>query len=149
MSALKQRLTDDMKQAMKTKEKDRLMAIRLIQAAIKHREVDERIEVTDVDVLSILDKLAKQRRESITQYQQANRDDLVAKEQAELEIIQTYLPTPLSEAELNKMVKDAIAETGAATMQDMGKVMAIIKPKAQGRADMAELSKFVKQLLGA
>jgi hypothetical protein len=147
MSALKQRLTDDMKMAMKAKEKDRLMTIRSIQAAIKQREVDERIELDDAAILAILDKLAKQRRESISQYQEAGRDDLVTQEQVELEIIQGYLPEQLSEEELKRLVKDAIAECDAHSMQDMGKVMAIIKPKAQGRADMGQLSKLVKDAL--
>lgn len=147
MSALKQRLTEDMKTAMKAKEKDRLMTVRLILSAIKQREVDERIELTDEDVLVILDKLAKQRRESISQYKDAKRDDLVAKEEAELVIIKTYLPAQLSEEELTSLVKEAVAQSGAAGMQDMGKVMAIIKPQAQGRADMGQLSKLVKEAL--
>ncbi len=147
MSALKQRLMDDMKAAMKAKEKDRLMTVRSIQAAIKQREVDERVELSDADVLLILDKQAKQRRESIAQYQDGGRDDLVAQEQLELEIIKTYLPIQLSDEELSSLVKDAVAQTGASSMQDMGKVMAIIKPKAQGRADMGQLSKLVKDAL--
>lgn len=147
MSELKVRLQDDMKEAMRAKDKDRLLVIRTILAAMKQREVDERIELTDADVLAILDKLCKQRRESITQFQAASRQDLVDVEQRELLVIQTYLPEQLSEEALKAMVAEAIKSSGAASVQDMGKVMAIIKPKAQGRADMAEVSKWIKAAL--
>ena len=139
----------DMKEAMRAKDKDRLGAIRLVQAAIKQREVDERIELDDIQVLAVLDKMVKQRRDSITQYRAAQREDLASKEEAELVIIQCYLPTPLSEAELDELIREAIDSTAAATMQDMGKVMGQLRGKVQGRADMAEVSKRIKALLNA
>lgn len=146
-SPLKQRLQADMIAAMKAGDKERLNAIRLINAAIKQREVDERISLTDADVLAVLDKAAKQRRESISQYQAANRQDLVDQEQFELNIIQTYLPEPLSQEELDKLVKSAVAETNASSIKEMGQVMAILRPQVQGRVDMAVLSATIKQML--
>lgn len=147
MSVLKERLQADMKAAMKAGEKDRLGVIRLIMAAIKQREVDERIQLDDAQVLAVLDKMVKQRRESITQFQSAGRDDLVAAEQAELGVIQEYLPQALSEEEVESLIKEALAESGASGVGDMGKVMAMLKPKMQGRADMSMVSLRVKSLL--
>ena len=143
-SALKARITDDMKSAMRSGEKERLGAIRLVLAAIKQVEVDTRESLSDPQIVGILDKLAKQRRESIDQYQAADREDLAAKERFELELIEHYLPAALSEAEVEKMIEDALQQTAASSMKDMGKVMAIIKPKAQGRADMGAISARVK-----
>ncbi|MCW8827273.1 MAG: GatB/YqeY domain-containing protein [Gammaproteobacteria bacterium] len=146
--SLKQRIQADMKSAMKNKEKELLLTIRTILAAIKQIEVDERIEVDDTRVLAVLDKMVKQRRDSIKQFNEAGRDELSAVEQAEIEIIQTYLPAALSEEEINQIIKDAIAESGAASMKEMGKVMAIVKPKVQGRGDMGVVSGAIKALLG-
>jgi uncharacterized protein YqeY len=146
---LKAQIQSDMKTAMKSGEKARLGAIRLILAAIKQREVDERIELDDGQVLVVLDKMLKQRRDSIQQYSAAGREDLADVERFEVEVIQTYLPTPLSESELTALLDAAIAESGAAAMSDMGKVMAILRPKVQGRADMAAVSGLVKGRLGA
>jgi uncharacterized protein len=146
---LKAQIQSDMKTAMKSGEKARLGAIRLILAAIKQREVDERIELDDSQVLVVLDKMLKQRRDSIQQYSAAGREDLADVERFEVEVIQTYLPTPLSESELAALLDAAITESGAAAMSDMGKVMAILRPKVQGRADMAAVSGLVKGRLGA
>ena len=145
---LKQRIQDDMKTAMKAGDKPRLAVIRLIMAAIKQREVDERVELNDEQVLAVLDKMVKQRRDSIKQYSDAGRDDLASAEQAEVEIIQTYLPEALGEDEIAAIVEQAIAETGASSMKDMGKVMGKVKPQVQGRADMGAVSALVKQKLG-
>jgi len=145
--SLKTQLQSAMKDAMRAKEKDRLGVIRLMLAAIKQREVDERIELDDEQVLLILDKMLKQRRESISQFQAANRDDLVAVEEAEVVIIQQFMPEPLSEDDIKKLIDHAVSESGAASMKDMGKVMAIIKPKAQGRVDMSMISKLIKAQL--
>ena len=145
---LKAQIIDDMKAAMKGGEKARLGVIRLITAAIKQREVDERIELDDEQVLVVLDKMVKQRRDSIKQYTDAGREDLAAVEQAEVEIIQTYLPAALGEDEIAAIVEAAIAETGASSMADMGKVMGIVKPQVQGRGDMGAVSGIVKQKLG-
>ena len=144
---LKQRITDDMKAAMKSGDKPRLGTIRLILAAIKQREVDERIELGDEQVLAVLDKMIKQRRDSIAQYSQAGRAELAAQEQAEIDVIQGYMPEALSDDEITALVADAIATTGAAEMRDMGKVMGVLKPKLQGRADMGAVSALVKQRL--
>ena len=144
---LKAQIIDDMKAAMKGGEKARLGVIRLITAAIKQREVDERIELDDEQVLIVLDKMVKQRRDSIKQYTDAGREDLAAIEEAEVEIIQTYLPAALSEDEIAAIVEAAIAETGASSMADMGKVMGIVKPQVQGRGDMGAVSGIVKQKL--
>jgi hypothetical protein len=142
--SLKDRIQDDMKAAMRAKEKERLGAIRLILAAIKQREVDERIVLSDSQVLSVLEKMIKQRRESLAQYQSAGRDDLAAQEAFEIELIQSYLPAPLSETEIDTLIADAITATGAQSVRDMGKVMALIRDQAQGRADMAAVSARVK-----
>jgi hypothetical protein len=146
--SLKDRIQDDMKAAMRAKDKQRLGAIRLILAAIKQREVDERIELNDVQTLAVLEKMLKQRRESLAQYQNAGREDLAAQESLEIEIIQAYLPTPLSEADLKALIANAVAVTGAQSVRDMGKVMALIKDQAQGRADMAMVSARVKAHFG-
>jgi len=146
---LKESLMADMKDAMRAKDKDRLGTIRLIQAAIKQREVDERIELDDEQVLVVLDKMVKQRRDSITQYRDAGREELAAKEEAELEILQHYLPEALSEAELDELINEAIAASGADSMKDMGKVMGQLKPKVQGRADMGEVSARIKARLNS
>jgi len=145
---LKQRILEDVKTAMKAGDKRRVGALRLITAATKQREVDERIELDDTQVLAVLDKMVKQRRESIAQYDKAGRDDLVAQEAYEIEVIQTYLPEALSEPEITAAIQEAIAATGAASIRDMGKVMGLLKPKLQGRADIGAASALVKQQLG-
>ena len=145
--SLKERVQEDMKAAMRAGEKDRLGTVRLILAAIKQREVDERVVLDDAQVLSILEKMGKQRRESIAQFEAGGRADLVAKENAELAVISAYLPTALSAEELDALIRAAIAQTGAASIKDMGKVMAIIKSKAQGRADMASVGARIKAIL--
>ena len=144
MSELKQRINDDVKSAMRNKEKDELLVLRLILSAVKQIEVDERIELDDQRMIAVLDKLTKQHRDSIDQYGKAGRDDLVEKERFQLNIVQKYLPAALFDDELSQLITDAIAETGATGMKDMGKVMGILKSKAQGRADMAKLSIQVK-----
>lgn len=144
MSEIKDRLTADMKNAMRSGDKERLATIRLVLAAVKQVEVDQRIELEDADLLAILDKMSKQRRDSIEQFEQAGRTDLAEKEQAELAIISEFLPAALSEEEINELVKQAIQETSASSMKDMGSVMAILKPQLQGRADMASVSQLVK-----
>lgn len=141
---LKKQITEAMKDAMRAKAKVRLGTIRLIQADIKRIEVDERIEVDDARVLAILDKMVKQRRDSISQYENAGRQELADVEQVEIEVIQEFLPEALSDDELAAMIDDAIATTGAEAMKDMGKVMGIIKPKIQGRADVGAVSGMVK-----
>jgi uncharacterized protein len=146
--ALKERITEDMKAAMRAGEKERLATIRLALAAIKQREIDERISLDDTQVLSVLDKMIKQRRESVAQFASGGRADLVARENAEIVVLQGYLPAQLSEAELDALIAAAIAATGAASVKDMGKVMAVVKPQAQGRADMGAVSARVKQKLG-
>ena len=146
--SLKERIQQDVKDAMRAKDKPRLGTIRLITAAIKQREVDERIELDDTQVLVVLDKMCKQRRESITQFEQAGRDDLAAKEKAELELIQQYLPEQLGEAEINELINATMEQTGASSMKDMGKVMGQLKPKLQGRADMGAVSALIKARLG-
>jgi len=147
MSKIKQQLQDDLKTAMKAREEKRVGFLRFILAAIKQKEIDQRIELNDQQVLNVINKLAKQHHDSIKQYQQAGRDDLVASEQFELDILQSYLPKPLSDAEIEQLIKQAIIETKAESMRDMSKVMQIVKEKAQGRADMSLLSDKVKQLL--
>lgn len=144
---IKERLNNDIKDAMRAKDKERLSTLRLITAAIKQVEVDERIEVDDERMLMILDKMTKQRKESIAQYEKASRDDLVAQEQFELDILKNYLPEPLSDTEIETMVNNAFTETGATKMADMGKVMALLKPCLQGRADMAQVSALIKAKL--
>ena len=146
--SLKARITEDMKAAMRSGEKDRLSCIRMLQAGIKQREVDERIELDDTQVLSVIEKMIKQRRESVTQFQAGNRADLVAKESAEIELLTGYLPSQLSASELDTLIKDAIAATSATSMKEMGKVMGWLKPKIQGRADIGALSARIKAALG-
>ncbi len=145
---LKARITEDMKNAMRSGEKDRLGLIRMLLAAVKQREVDERIELDDTQVLSVIDKMIKQRRDSVTQFEAGGRADLVARESAEIAWLSEYLPAQLSDAELDALVREAIATTGASSMKDMGKVMGYVKPKAQGRADMGALSARIKAALG-
>jgi uncharacterized protein YqeY len=137
-----------MKAAMRSGEKERLGVIRMITSAIKQREVDERISLDDAQVLSVLEKMIKQRKESLVQFQAGNRQDLVDKEAAEITLLQGYLPSQLSDAEIDGLIQDAIAATGAASIKDMGKVMAVIKGKAQGRADMAAVGAKIKTKLG-
>jgi uncharacterized protein YqeY len=146
--ALKERITEDMKSAMRAGDKQRLGTIRLALAAIKQREVDERITLDDPQVLSVLEKMLKQRREAITQFASGGRADLVAKETAEIGVLQGYLPAQMSPIELDALITEAITATGAASIKDMGKVMAAVKPKAQGRADMGAVSARIKQKLG-
>ena len=133
---------------MRSGEKERLGVIRMITSAIKQREVDERITLDDAQVLSVLEKMIKQRKESVVQFQAGNRPDLVEKESAEIALLQGYLPSPLSDTEIDALILDAIAATGAASIKDMGKVMAVIKGKAQGRADMAAVGAKIKAKLG-
>ena len=147
-SELKQRIAEDMKSAKRAKEKQRLGVIRLILAAIKQREVDERIELDDAQVLAVLDKMLKQRRDSIEQYTNAGRTELADKELFEVGIIQDYMPAALSETELDAMIQEIVSAVGASSMQDMGKVMAQLKPKVQGRADMGQVSQKVKAAIG-
>jgi len=149
MSSLKNQITEDMKSAMKAGEKDRLKVVRLILAAIKQVEVDKRIELDDAAVLAVLDKMVKQRRDSVEQFEKGNREDLAAIERAEIEVLETYLPEQLSADELASMVDEIIAATGAESMRDMGKVMGQIKAKAAGRADMGAVSATVKERLNA
>lgn len=145
--SLKARITDDMKAAMRAGEKDRLGVIRLILAALKQREVDERIELDDAQVLVILEKMLKQRRDSIEQYSSANREDLAAVERAEVAVIQTYLPAALSAEEIEQIVARAVADSGASSPRDMGKVVALVKPQVAGRADMGQVSQLIKAKL--
>jgi uncharacterized protein YqeY len=145
---LKERITEDMKTAMRAGEKDRLATIRLILSAVKQIEVDERIVLDEARMLAVLDKMAKQRKESITEFEKGGRADLVAKEAAELAVIKTYLPEQMSEAEVDALIAEAIASTGAASIKDMGKVMGLVKAKAAGRADMAAVGARIKQKLG-
>ena len=147
MSDLKQRLSDDMKSAMRAKDKDRLLTIRTLLAAIKLQEVDTKKDVDNADVLTILNKQSKQRLDSISQFSKAGRNDLVAQEELELGFIKEYLPEPLSDDEVQSLIKDAIDTTGADSMKDMGKVMAHIKPQAQGRVDMGKISGLIKAAL--
>ena len=146
---LKERLTEDMKSAMKGAEKQRLSTIRMAQAAIKQREVDERITLDDAQVLAVLEKMIKQRKESIVQFEQGGRADLAAQERAEIELLQTYMPAQLSPAELDTLIRDAIAASGAVSVKEMGKVMGIVKSKAAGRADMGAVSARIKAALGS
>lgn len=144
---LKEQILDDVKAAMKAKQKSRLGTLRLITAAIKQREVDERTELDDIQVLAILEKMIKQRRDSIKQYESAGRLELAEQEKSEIAIIETYMPAGLSDDEISVMVDNAITETNASGMQDMGKVMGLLKPQMQGRADMGKVSGLVKQKL--
>ena len=147
--SLKQQLTDDMKSAMKAGEKDRLAVIRLINAAIKQKEVDERVEMTDALVLAVLEKMVKQRKDSITQYEAAAREDLAAVERYELGVIETYLPARMDEAAILAAIDAAMAQTGAAGPADIGKLMGVLKPALAGQADMGLVSTLVKQKLSA
>ena len=149
MSETRQRILDDIKAAMKSGEKIRLGTLRLLSAAIKQREVDERIELDEENTIALLDKLLKQRRESIAQYSKAGRDDLVEVEQREAELIQTYLPAQLADDEITQIIDAAIAQSGAASVKDMGKVMGLVKPQMQGRADMGSVSQVIKARLNA
>ena len=146
---LKAQIQEDVKQAMRAHERERLAALRLITAAIKQKEVDERIELNDEQVLAVLDKMVKQRRESLEQYQQAGRDDLAAREQFELDLIQTYLPEPLSTDQLADLIRCAIDELGATSIRDMGAVMKALRGQVQGRADMKAVSQAVKTQLAS
>jgi uncharacterized protein YqeY len=144
---LKDKITEDMKAAMRAKETARLSTVRLLLAAMKQKEVDERVALTDADVLSIIEKMLKQRRESIAQYEKAGRNDLADAEKAEIAVLSAYLPQQLSEAEVAKEIEAAIAASGAAGPKDMGKVMGLLKPKLAGRTDMGKLSGLVKSKL--
>ena len=146
--SLKDRITGDVKDAMRARDKPRLATLRLITATLKQQEIDERIDLNDAQVLALLDKMCKQRRESISQFEKAGRDDLIAQEVSELELIQTYLPEQLGEDEIVALIDEAMAATGAASIKDMGKVMGQLKPKLQGRADMGAVSAMIKAKLG-
>ena len=146
--SLKERISDDMKTAMRSGEKDRLAVIRLLQAAIKQREVDERITLDDAQVTSVLEKMIKQRKESVLAFEKGGRADLVAKENAEIAVLQPYLPAQLSDAELDALIAEAITSTGAASIKDMGKVMGVVKSKAAGKADMGAVGARIKAKLG-
>ncbi|MFZ9478521.1 MAG: GatB/YqeY domain-containing protein [Steroidobacteraceae bacterium] len=147
--SLKERITQDMKDAMRSADKERLGNIRMLQAAIKQREVDERITLDDTQVLAVVEKMIKQRKEAIAQFEAGGRADLAAKENAEIALLQAYMPEQLSAAEVDALVAAAIAETAASTIKDMGKVMALVKTRAAGRADMASVSALIKAKLGA
>lgn len=146
--SLKQRINEDMKTAMRAKDAPRLGAIRLLQAAIKQREVDERIELDDAQVVAAIEKMLKQRRDSIAQYEAAKRDDLADAEKFEVSVLQAYMPQALADAEVERLVVAAIASSGAAGVKDMGKVMAAVKPQVAGRADMGKVSALIKAKLG-
>jgi len=148
-SDTRQRVLDDIKTAMKAGDKPRLATLRLVSAAIKQREVDERVTLDETATLATLDKLVKQRRESIAQYSKAGRDDLVAQEESEILILTDYLPTPFTDAEIDAIVEQAVVETCAASVKDMGKVMGAVKPQLQGRADMSAVSRQIKDRLNA
>ena len=148
VSELQQRINDDVKTAMRNKDKNRLGVLRLITAAFKQKEVDDRVELDDTMVLAIMNKMTKQIRDSIDQFEQAGRDDLVAKEAFELGIIQEYLPAQLTEDEISQIIAECVAASGAESAKDMGKVMGLLKPRIQGRADMGKISGLVKQQLG-
>jgi uncharacterized protein YqeY len=148
MSSLKDRVTEDMKTAMRAKDSERLGTIRMITSAIKQREVDERIQLDDTQVLSVIEKMIKMRKESITQFQSGGRADLAAKEQQEIDLLQAYMPQQLGEAEVDALIAEAIAQSGATSIKEMGKAMALLKQKAQGRTDMASASARLKAKLG-
>ncbi len=149
MAGIKNKISDDVKAAMRSKDKERLGALRLIQAAFKQKEVDERIELNDDQTIVILDKMAKQHRDSISQFKEANRNDLVEIEEFELKIIEEYLPAQLSEDEINSFIDNAISTSGAESIKDMGKVMGILKGELQGRADMGKVSGLIKAKLNS
>lgn len=146
---LKARIMDDMKSAMRSKDTARLESIRMIRAAIQRREVDERIALDDAGVLQVLQKMLKQARDSVTQFEAGGRDDLASRERASIVVLESYLPEPLNDADLDRLIDEAIEHSGAATVRDMGKVMGTLKPKVEGRADMAALGARVRQRLGA
>lgn len=146
---LRARITADMKDAMRAKDSKKLGVIRLVQAAIKQIEVDQRITLNDNQIVEVIEKMLKQRRGSIVEFEKAGRDDLIAQEQFEIDLIQDYLPEQLSDTEVTTIIKAAISESGAASVKDMGNVMAVIKPQLQGKADMGKVSAQVKELLGA
>jgi uncharacterized protein YqeY len=146
---LKIRLQDDMKTAMRAGEKERLGAIRLILAAVKQQEIDGQTQLDDSGIIAVLDKMTRQRKESIDQFGKAGRTDLIDKEQAELDVIRGYMPQPLGEREIERLIEDALQSTGAASIKDMGKVMAVLKPQLQGRADMSQVSARIKSRLAA
>lgn len=146
--SLKTKILDDIKAAMKAGEKDKLMVLRMLSAAIKQKEVDERTELDDTQVLAVVEKMIKQRRESIKQYNEGGREELAAKEEAEIVILEPYLPEQLSDEEIDQLIADAIKNTGAAEMRDMGKVMGQLKPQIQGKADMGSVSAKIKAKLG-
>jgi len=145
---LKERITEDMKNAMRARETERLGTIRMITSAIKQREVDERIALDDTQVLAVIEKMIKMRKESIAQFQAGNRPELAAKEQQEIDLLQAYMPAQLAEADLDALIAASIAESGATSIKEMGKAMALLKQKAQGRADMAAVSAKLKAKLG-
>ncbi|MCP1289165.1 MULTISPECIES: GatB/YqeY domain-containing protein [Chromobacterium] len=145
--SLKQRISDDMKSAMKARESDKLAAIRLLLAAIKQKEVDERVELDDAGVVAVIDKMLKQRRDSVSQYEAAQRQDLADKEKFEMDVLMAYMPQQLSAGEIDALVAKAVADSGAAGMQDMGKVMGLLRPQLAGRADMAQVSASIKAKL--
>jgi uncharacterized protein YqeY len=145
--SIRQSISDDMKTFMRDKDMARLGAIRLLQASIKQKEVDERIELNDDQILTVIQKMLKQRKDSIEAYQQANRQDLIDQEQLEIEVLTKYMPEPLSDEEVNGYIEEAITSIGASDMKDMGKVVSVLKSKVAGRADMAEVSKLVRQKL--
>ena len=145
--SIRQLISDDMKNFMRAKDTARLGAIRLLQASIKQKEVDERIELNDDQIIAVIQKMLKQRKDSIEAYQQANRQDLIDQEQLEIEVLTKYMPEPLSDEEINQYIEEAVASTGASDMKDMGKVVGVLKSKVAGRADMAEVSKLVRQKL--
>ena len=147
--SLKEQITEDMKAAMRAKDADKLLAIRMLTAAIKQKEVDERIELTDAQLIAIVEKLIKQRKDSVAAYEAAQRQDLADKEQAEIAVLSVYLPAQLSENEIQAVIATAIAQTGASGPQDMGKLMAVLKPQLAGKADMAKVSIFVKKALSS
>lgn len=145
--ALKERIQEDVKQAMRSRDRDRLAALRLVSAALKQKEVDERVELDDEQVLAVLDKMVKQRRESLEQYEKAGREDLAARERFELDVIQEYLPEPLSDEELDELIERTIREHGASSARDMGPVMKALRTQVQGRADLKAVSQAVKERL--
>ena len=147
--SLKERITEDMKSAMRAKESARLSAIRLLLAAIQQREIDERVQLTDADVVSVIEKMLKQRRDSIQQFEAAGRQDLANGEKFETTLLQAYMPAAMSETEISAAVEDAVSASGASSIQEMGKVMAVLKPKLAGKADMAKVSALVKAKLAA
>ncbi|RBJ69225.1 GatB/YqeY domain-containing protein [Pseudomonas sp. MWU12-2534b] len=147
--SLKEQISEDMKAAMRAKESERLATIRLLMAAIKQREVDDQVTLDDAGITAVIDKMIKQRRDSISQYQAAQRQDLVDKEQAEMDVLMAYMPQQLSQAEIEALIAKAVADTGAGGMQDMGKVMGALRPQLAGRADMAQVSALIKAKLSA